>query len=279
MCGGTDRWRFDDKKQRGTWICTACGAGDGFSLLTRIKGWTFSEAAKEVEKIVGSINAEPVRRPLDSDWVMRVCREQWTASEVVKRECPVTRYLDQRGLGMDAYPSMLRSLTRCRYEVKGAPSYPEYHPAMLAKIVTPEDEAVGLHRTYLNGTDYSKMDRKVFGSQPPGSAVRLAPAATVMGIAEGIETAMSASILWGMPVWAALNADRLMTWSPPKDVQEVFVFADKDATYTGEAAAYGLARKLVIRGLKARVLVPDEGDWNDALRFMQGLDRASREVT
>ena len=32
MCGGTDRFRFDDKEARGTWICGQCGAGDGVML-------------------------------------------------------------------------------------------------------------------------------------------------------------------------------------------------------------------------------------------------------
>ncbi|WP_308538738.1 primase-helicase zinc-binding domain-containing protein, partial [uncultured Pantoea sp.] len=29
VCGGKDRFRFDDKEGRGTWFCNQCGAGDG----------------------------------------------------------------------------------------------------------------------------------------------------------------------------------------------------------------------------------------------------------
>ena len=36
MCGGKDRFRFDDKGGRGTWICSKCGAGDGIELVKRI---------------------------------------------------------------------------------------------------------------------------------------------------------------------------------------------------------------------------------------------------
>ncbi|EGO0679184.1 hypothetical protein ITK59_004563, partial [Salmonella enterica] len=29
VCGGKDRFRFDDKNGRGTWFCNQCGHGDG----------------------------------------------------------------------------------------------------------------------------------------------------------------------------------------------------------------------------------------------------------
>ena len=32
MCGGKDRFRFDDKEGRGTYFCSGCGAGDGVQL-------------------------------------------------------------------------------------------------------------------------------------------------------------------------------------------------------------------------------------------------------
>ena len=33
MCGGTDRFRFDNKGGNGTWICNQCGAGNGMNLI------------------------------------------------------------------------------------------------------------------------------------------------------------------------------------------------------------------------------------------------------
>ncbi|EKN6297880.1 DNA primase, partial [Yersinia enterocolitica] len=35
ICGGKDRFRFDDLNGRGTWICNRCGAGDGLSLVEK----------------------------------------------------------------------------------------------------------------------------------------------------------------------------------------------------------------------------------------------------
>ena len=63
-CGGHDRFRFDDKDGRGTWICSHCGAGDGFDLLQHLFGWRFREAAEQVERILGTVpmvSAMPLR--------------------------------------------------------------------------------------------------------------------------------------------------------------------------------------------------------------------------
>ena len=50
-CGGKDRFRFDDKNGRGTFICGGAGdiqAGDGFTLLEQTYGWTFKEALRHI---------------------------------------------------------------------------------------------------------------------------------------------------------------------------------------------------------------------------------------
>ncbi len=62
ICGeGTDRFTFDDKDGRGTWICRQCparpgksaGAGDGMDLLMAVSSWGFKRAAQEIEEFLG----------------------------------------------------------------------------------------------------------------------------------------------------------------------------------------------------------------------------------
>ena len=52
-CGGSDRFRYDDKNGNGDYICQQCGAGDGISLIQKVTGLTFPEALSEVAAIVG----------------------------------------------------------------------------------------------------------------------------------------------------------------------------------------------------------------------------------
>lgn len=66
LCGGKDRYRFDDQDGSGSWYCNQCGgpsqsggAGNGIELLMRRTGWTFGEAAKRVEQHLGIAPQRP----------------------------------------------------------------------------------------------------------------------------------------------------------------------------------------------------------------------------
>jgi len=64
MCGGKDRFRFDDQGGRGTWICSRCGAGDGLALVQRFLRVDFRSAALAAERHVGqAVEAAPQREP------------------------------------------------------------------------------------------------------------------------------------------------------------------------------------------------------------------------
>ena len=96
--------------------------------------------------------------------------------------------------------------------------------------------------------------------------MRLGGAKATLGIAEGIETALAASQRFGVPVWSATNAVLLEAWVPPQGVERVLIAGDNDASFTGQAAAFGLARRLVQKGLAVEIRIPDQvgKDWADA---------------
>lgn len=50
---GKDRFRFDDKEGRGTWVCNQCGAGDGLSLYQQATGQSMSEAIRSLASYFG----------------------------------------------------------------------------------------------------------------------------------------------------------------------------------------------------------------------------------
>lgn len=58
VCGGKDRFRFDNQAGRGTWICNHCGAGDGLNLVAKTLDITTKEAAVKVAEILGE--AQPL---------------------------------------------------------------------------------------------------------------------------------------------------------------------------------------------------------------------------
>ncbi len=50
VCGGADRFRFDDKRGRGTWFCNQCGAGDGLKLVEKVFGVVGIRGGREGER-------------------------------------------------------------------------------------------------------------------------------------------------------------------------------------------------------------------------------------
>lgn len=263
VCEGRDRFRFDDQEGRGTWICNKCGSGDGIELVKLFRGVDFKAACALIDPLIGAAEVEAAREDVDEDQVRRSMKQLGQRSAPVEPGDPVHRYLVSR-VGSLAVPSCLRTVPSCLYKDEDRLSY---HPAMLASVRDLQGRSVGLHRTYLTA-DGRKADlqsvRKVLGKLPDGCAVRLGEAAPTMGVAEGIETALSASAMFNMPVWATLNSGRLKVWQPPPDVLEVIIFGDNDISCDGQEAAYALGRRLN-RTIVAQVSIPHTPgtDWND----------------
>jgi putative DNA primase/helicase len=270
ICAGKDRFRFDDKGGDGTWFCNHCGAGKGVELVKLVKGLGFVEAAKLIEGVIGAADVDVRPDEPDDEQTAKSIRTLGHRSKLVEIGDPVQLYLSGR-LGTVAIPSCIRTVASCVYKDKGVEVPLSYHPAMIASVRGPDGRASALHRTYLTA-DGQKAQvpsvRKVLGRIPDGAAVRLAEPAETMGIAEGIETALSATILFDVPTWAALNEGRLRVWQPPEGVRKVIIFADNDMNCKGQRAAWDLAERLR-KTMEAYVEMPAVigTDWNDEMQM------------
>lgn len=264
MCGGTDRFRFDNKHGNGGFICNQCGAGNGFDLLMHVHGWDFATAAKKVDEIVGNVEAEPVKPKLDERARAEMLNRLWGSSHKLTDGDPAMAYLSGRVRLPKSVPGILRFCPDC-------PS-PDglRRPAMLALVQRADGEAANIHRTFLGANGKADMDNPramMPGELPDGCAVRLFPThGERLGIAEGIETAFAAAARFNVPVWSAINATMLAKWTPPATVKEVLIFGDADPKFGGQAAAYALAHRLAGRlRLAVQVHIPERlgRDWAD----------------
>lgn len=270
-CGGRDRWRFIDRDGSGNWICSqGCGKGDGLALAQRLTGQDFAATAKRVEEILRIAPPAPPlqkRREVSKSEMKRL----WDGAMPLAGT-PGEMYFNRRGLPA---PAGLRYTPQLWYSREGAA------PAILAKVATAEGLCANLYRIFITKdgekAPIEKPKMMMRARVPLSIAVRLGRAQPIMGIAEGIENAVAATLLsGGMTVWATLGTNFLENFAVPEGVEKLVIWADSDENFAGQKAAFVLANRAVVRD-KVRVEVqipPRVGcDWNDV--WLQQKERAA----
>lgn len=269
MCGGRDRFRFDNKGGDGTYYCNQCGAGNGIGLLMKFKGWDFKTAAAEVRSILDIVPKQSPQRAARkaSDVIVR---QLWDEARPLAGS-QAQAYLAARGLP-DVMSPALRFHPRC--PVSDIPSH-SHAPAMIARIDDIRGEICAISRTYLDGDrkiewqDWENKPapaRKFLGSFPAGCAVRLHdPVDERLGLTEGIESGLAFERLRDLPCWALLNTSLMEKWEPPAGLlQSALIGGDNDEKFGGQKAAFTLGHRLMIRKspIPAEVQIPRRTDWD-----------------
>lgn len=174
---------------------------------------------------------------------------------------PAQRYLQERGL--PGVNPELRYLARTPI---GTDRGLRFRPALIAAI-REDCSLVAIQRNFLDITAAAKArdleNPKMALGTPGGGAVQLMPARDTLGIAEGIETSWSASLLHGIPVWAALGSERFGQITIPDRVTRLILLPDP-----GKAGRRAESLALESHGRTGRIietLWPPHGwgDWND----------------
>lgn len=258
---------FDDQRG-GVFGCHRSGVSETWQAereqpMTRKQR---AERARHVEQA----NAERERAQREQ-WAVNAHRiaRLWSQCAPLEPGDSVATYLKHRGLGgVWPLPACLRLHRALPYWRDGEPI--GTFPAMVAPLTAPDGRVVALHRTYLT-TDGRKADvrypKKLTGAAGPlaGASIRLhEPLRGILGVAEGIETALAASLASGVPTVAAYCASGLAGFVWPAGVQRLLIFADADKA--GREAADTLRARALAARLRCEVLTPsDQGaDWCDA---------------
>jgi putative DNA primase/helicase len=185
--------------------------------------------------------------------------EIWALASPVEHTI-VQLYLRARGITIAPPPSL-----RC---AGGGYHLTDPVTAMVAAVQAPDRRTIAVQVTRLDPSGERKaqvlVPRRTYGALGNG-AVRLAAAGDVLGLAEGVESALSAMQLSGVPTWACLGAGRMHRVAVPDSVRELHIFTDNDEpgrdASERTAHAHLHHRRVVLRR------PPDHlNDWNDFLR-------------
>ena len=182
-------------------------------------------------------------------------------------------YLLARGLS----PPYSKALRFNPATILGSGPTKRIMPAMIAAAEN-DIGVTAVQRTFLDPEDVlrkpvpnPKASLGLIGS----AAIRLAPATDELGLAEGIEDALSAMEWFGTPTWALGGVERLAFVAIPERVRRVIVYADR-----GRAAERLLEKARDHLTANGRELIPrlpqHHDDWNDAWRArLQRTDAAA----
>lgn len=318
--GGTDGFRVMKRfRAVGSTVCNTCGVfPDGLATLQWALSMSFREALEAVAGSLGMTDSNgakrlPPARPVQpqvqvnekqhNEDVRR--RLRWVYSSSVPIGSPEARpaqlYLRNRGLTL--FPKMLRMHPGLRYFDKkaSADAGKSIHlgpfPTLITPVVDGEGRGVCLHRTYLtpDGCKAPVGDPKKLSAHPTdvdlsGCAARLFRYTDVLGVAEGVETAIAVTEATGVPCWALISSTLMPRFVPPRDVRRVIVFADKDRPTplypdgAGQTKARELIQRLWELGVQASMAVPPSQlvepaksvDWLD--EFVQHGRSAFEEI-
>ncbi|MFA5323998.1 MAG: primase-helicase zinc-binding domain-containing protein [Smithella sp.] len=266
FCGGKDRYRYTDKNGGGEYFCNQCGYGDGFDLIQKVTGIEFKDVLNKVSEMIGVVKMDKPKQTNNID-AKKMLNDLWKASKPLTGSDPVSKYLHSRKIVLT--PENIRYCQKC-YEKDTNKEY----PAMIARIQNAEGKPISLHRTYLsdNGKADVPSPKKTMTPTEPiaGGAIRLfMPGglfdAETLGVAEGIESAMSAAQIYSIATWSVISTSIMEKWIPPKEFKKIIIFADNDKSCAGGKAAYTLAAELYRKDYLVEVMMPPPGDFNDQL--------------
>jgi hypothetical protein len=266
-CQGSQTDTLGCNINTGQWHCFRCDSR-GNASRPEAEG---DQRAQRVTRIDDPGVAARKRERLRRTW-----RETVALSHVKARA--VCQYLEARALGqvLQHPPRVLRAHPALAYW-DGTREVGKF-PALIALFHGVSGDPVTLHVTYVRSDGCVKAPvpnpKKILGvpvkKMTRGGAIHLyEPHSGVLGVAEGIENALSLHVMRTIPVWASYCADNLGRVYLPKGLRELHIGIDVDESGKGERVARSLAGRVKQWSPKTKIVLwRPEGaaaDLNDEL--------------
>jgi putative DNA primase/helicase len=218
----------------------------------------------EQERFAKQRRARERERQRRAAFCERVWRKTWAAA-LPAVNSPIRNWLQMRGIALsseavDGLP--LRWAPHC-------PLGRDTAPAMVALMTgAVSGTSCGIHRTFLapdgGAKAFSENSRMMLGK---AGVIRLSPDEVIgagLGIAEGIETALSIMAVGWRPIWAVGSLEGMRRFPILPGVECLTIFADPKTHEV--AGARACADRWAEAGREVILRIPRGGDWNDVLK-------------
>lgn len=256
VCGGKDRFRFDDKDGRGTWFCSQCDpqSGGGLLLLSRYLGKPTIETAKELLGQDMPRTVAPVRKHAVSDEQMREELRKRAAKGakmlMEKSHAASHAYMDGKGLSGEWSVSS---------EIMMGSDNERIEPgALLLVPVFKNGELVNVQKITAEG-----KKRPIYGGDMAGVCHVIDGPGKIVAVVEGFATGVTVNRMTNAKTYVAFNTSNLhsITEQARAENQEstLVIFADNDE----HGAGLKYAEDAAIASNAKIALPPELGDWDD----------------
>lgn len=256
VCGGKDRFRFDDKDGRGTWFCGQCDpqSGGGLLLLSRYLGKPTVEVAKELLGQDIPRTVAPVRKHSATDEQMReeLRKRAKRGAEMLMEQSMMSGhpYMDAKGLTGE-WPVNSQIMM-------GADNERIEPGALLLVPVYKNGELVNVQKITGDG-----KKRPIYGGDMSGVCHIIKGPGKTIAVVEGFATGVTVNHMTNATTYVAFNTGNLAAITAQARAEHpdsmLIIFADNDE----HGAGLKYAEEAAIQSGARIALPPEPGDWDD----------------
>lgn len=281
--GGKADFRFHRSKgdEFGLSFCS-CGKRNGYQLIMDLHGVRFGEAQKMVAQYLGIDRMKHTDRLKAAANAKKLAKERRARRERLQMQEARELHLKRQKVWYESFPLdapesalgrryfHIRKLdpsvitTAVRFHPNLAlydenQNFVGHYPALVSMVFSNKKKRITLHRTYLDPKTGKKLRNdakkmmKVSDLVAEQNAGRIIPVinrenSNVLGIAEGLETAIAAHQLFNIPVWSVISTGGMAKFVPPAGIDRLVIYADQDVSGAGLEAALKLRESLAELG-------------------------------
>lgn len=262
VCGGKDRFRFDDKDGRGTWFCGQCDpqSGGGLLLLSRFLGKPTVEVARELIGQDMPRTVAPVRKHTATN-------DQMLAEARLRAKRGALMLMEQHELAEHPYMTAkgLTGLWPVNSEIMMGADQQRIEPGELLLIpVFKRGELVNVQKITPSGEK-----RPIYGGEMGGVCHVLEGKRGLVAVVEGYATGITVFRMTGATVYIAFNTGNLSTITQQAREENpdsrLVIFADHDEIDPVHGWRPGIkyAEDAAVPTAAIIALPPEMGDWDD----------------